>query len=152
MADPNPLLYPLIAQLRAERERRGMSQEELAERAGFTEKQVAKWENGFRQPSAFLLAIWGEALGLAVVTVPLSSMQSELKRSMEDASLQRLNAIATMNSCTSNRSGKSKTSSSSRSITSALMGDLFSFLGESPAPNAAPGTRPTFATRTAAAA
>jgi transcriptional regulator with XRE-family HTH domain len=126
MPEPSPLLFPLIAQLRARREQLGLSQDDLDERAGFTEKQVAKWERGFRQPSAFMLAIWANALGLAVVTVEEATLRSELRASMDEYSQARQSEIATMNCTRRKKRGRSRSSSVTRSTTSSMTADLFS--------------------------
>src|SRR4051794_30290398 len=47
------------SRLRGLREQAGLTQSELAERAGFTRDGIAKWESGSREPS------WSNVLALA---------------------------------------------------------------------------------------
>lgn len=152
MSDINPLLVPLIEQLRLRRESLGISQEELTERCGFCEKQIAKWETGLRQPSGFHLSIWAESLGMMVLAGPTNTLPSEQKRTMAEAFQARLSEIAIRNSCTSSQQGKSRSSNFSPSTTSSSMTDLFSFHGVSLEPSAAPDIRQTSATGISAAA
>jgi transcriptional regulator with XRE-family HTH domain len=152
MGEINPFLHPIISALRAERERLGISQEELTERCNFTEKQIAKWEIYMRQPTGFMLTVWAHALGMVVVPVPASTMQSELKAGMDAALLARRNATAITNCSNSKEPGKSKTSNSNPSTISALQGSLWSFLSESRGDGSAPATPPTSDTPTAARA
>jgi transcriptional regulator with XRE-family HTH domain len=118
MPEPSPLLFLMVEKLRAAREARGISQEELAAMCGFTEKQIAKWERNFRQPSAFLMAIWAHALGFVMLPVEASTVQSELKASMDAVSQARLSETATTSSCSGRRRARSAASSCSPSTTS----------------------------------
>lgn len=62
--------------LRAMRKRRGMSQEELARRAGVTQATVSRWESGHDAPSAQTVHALGFALGATVEeTLALASVR-----------------------------------------------------------------------------
>jgi transcriptional regulator with XRE-family HTH domain len=56
----------LVRQLVAARDLRGWSQEDLDQRLGVTDGQVAKWESFRRLPGAFMLMCWAVALGVSV--------------------------------------------------------------------------------------
>lgn len=67
-------LDALIAPLKAERERRDLSQREVGEMMGLASSAaqgaIARWELGTREPSASNLAAWADALGMALEIVP----------------------------------------------------------------------------------
>ncbi len=90
-----PLLTPLVESLRAERIRQGINAEVLAERIGLSEKQVTKWERHIRRPTAFLLAMWAEALGLSILAAPTSTAPAALRDAMADASRRWRSGTAT---------------------------------------------------------
>lgn len=60
----NEWFKQLIADLRAVRQARGISQNELGDKIGCTETLVGKWEMGRRSPTAFMLQCWCDALGV----------------------------------------------------------------------------------------
>lgn len=67
MVNPSPS-DPILAVLRAERRRQGLSQEALAQRLGRTTYQtIWQWENEINSPQLTNLRAWAEALGYAVV-------------------------------------------------------------------------------------
>jgi transcriptional regulator with XRE-family HTH domain len=55
-----------IGELIERREHLGMSQRDLEERLGVSERMVAKWESRRRNPTALNLDRWARALGLKV--------------------------------------------------------------------------------------
>jgi len=57
----------LITDLIRERERQGLSQEELNNDIGVSSGLVSKWESGVRLPSSFYIMCWCSALGLKLV-------------------------------------------------------------------------------------
>ena len=59
------IIEPLIAQ----RERFGLTQNDLDEIIGVTRGQIGKWECGDRTPGLFLLKCWMDALCCKIVTV-----------------------------------------------------------------------------------
>jgi transcriptional regulator with XRE-family HTH domain len=69
--DPN--IRTLVAALRAERQQQHVSQAELEHRIGLARGHVEKWERGVRSPGTFYLVCWGQALGLQLRFVPISS-------------------------------------------------------------------------------
>jgi len=62
----------LIAALRIERQRQGLTILELEERAGFCRNHVEKLENGVRRPTGFVLAVWAWTLGFRLQLAPLN--------------------------------------------------------------------------------
>lgn len=64
-----PRLDPLVVTLLAERRRQGLSQEELAERAGVSRMSVGRFERGDRLPNLWTLRQISAALGLDLVLV-----------------------------------------------------------------------------------
>ncbi len=56
----------LVKQLVAARNTAKMSQEDLDQRLGVTDGQVAKWESFRRLPGAFMLCCWAQAFGLSL--------------------------------------------------------------------------------------
>lgn len=67
-------LEALTAPLKAERERRGLSQRQVGEMLGHTggaaQQIIFRWETGAREPNASNLAAWADALGMALEIVP----------------------------------------------------------------------------------
>ena len=59
--------YVTGAEIRRLRERRGMTQEGLAERIHVSAKAVSKWETGRGFPDISLLEPLAEALGISVI-------------------------------------------------------------------------------------
>jgi transcriptional regulator with XRE-family HTH domain len=56
----------IVDVLRRERVRRGLSQVELAETAGYARETLAFWETSRRMPSLPALEDWAGALGLKI--------------------------------------------------------------------------------------
>ncbi|MGY9013694.1 MAG: helix-turn-helix domain-containing protein [Rhodospirillales bacterium] len=42
----------------------GISQDDLNEALGFSDRLISKWESGDRRPSAFAFSCWAEGLGI----------------------------------------------------------------------------------------
>jgi len=62
----------LITELIRERERQGLSQEELNNDIGVSSGLVSKWESGVRLPSSFYIMCWCLALDLKLVTAKVN--------------------------------------------------------------------------------
>lgn len=62
-------LHPLIAQLAAERARRGLTRTAAANRAGISERSLRDWEHG-GYPNLAALQDYLDALGLRLVAIP----------------------------------------------------------------------------------
>ena len=63
---------PIVVTLRAERERRGLTQQQLGERLGRkTYQSVWQWENGVTSPGLANLREWARALGYDLVLIPV---------------------------------------------------------------------------------
>lgn len=60
----NVFYKDLITELIRERERQGLSQEELCNDIGVSSGLVSKWESGVRLPSSFYIMCWCAALGM----------------------------------------------------------------------------------------
>lgn len=60
------VVQPIIAALRAERQRQGLSQTALAERIGTSQPELCAWEKGRKATGLFLLLSWANALALAI--------------------------------------------------------------------------------------
>src|SRR5262249_4350090 len=80
MAARLPVVWPepegdlwleLLAALRLERIRQGLTIAELGERIGLTGGHIEKLENGVKRPGGFLLASWAWALGFRLSLSPL---------------------------------------------------------------------------------
>jgi len=69
MRRPPPLLEPLGARLRALREARGLTQEQVGERAGFSGKYVSEVERGLRNLPLSLLRAITQGLGASLEQV-----------------------------------------------------------------------------------
>ena len=69
------------------RERAGLTQRDLAERIGVTDKAVSKWETGRGLPDATLLCPLAEALGVAVFELLSGELVSNANRA---ANMRRL--------------------------------------------------------------
>ncbi|GAA4626690.1 hypothetical protein GCM10023196_035960 [Actinoallomurus vinaceus] len=65
---PAPL--PLVTALREERRRQGLTQAEVACRAGYTRSSIGGYETGSDDPSMTGLICWAGALGLQVAFYP----------------------------------------------------------------------------------
>jgi transcriptional regulator with XRE-family HTH domain len=63
-----------MAEVRRLREARGITQLDAAYRAGFSQVQVNRWENGYNHPSIYAFATYIEALGFKLTIVPSSPM------------------------------------------------------------------------------
>src|SRR5437660_7912393 len=57
---------PLVTRLKREREQRGWTQSELAERTGTTQINVSRWENGVTTPSPYYRRRLGELFGKSI--------------------------------------------------------------------------------------
>lgn len=97
MTPPCRPVAPVIALLRQRRESLGISQEDMEERIGVTRGLVQKWETGVRQPSAFLLTCYAEALGGSLVLAAPASPASAPAPATVAASHRAPSAIATRN-------------------------------------------------------
>ena len=66
----NDFLNPIVSQLVALRKHRGMTQEEVNDQIGVSDRLVSKWECGMRTPTVFHLICWAQVLDseLTVVT------------------------------------------------------------------------------------
>lgn len=58
--------HPIIDDLKAERQRRGMSAAVAAERAGISQSAIYRWEEGGASPRLAELAAYAAALGYAL--------------------------------------------------------------------------------------
>lgn len=58
---------PLIQQLIEARRKRGLRQEDLDLMIGCADRLVSKWESHTRNPSAYFLLLWCQALGVRLV-------------------------------------------------------------------------------------
>lgn len=75
--------------LKAERERLGLSQGDVAEKLGVTPASVGHWERGIREPGLEMLERWGNVLGVPVVLLvggedPIVLKLRELLPSLDD--------------------------------------------------------------------
>lgn len=61
--DPRPTNNSKLAQLRIAR---GMTQTQLAEKVGCTQKDISRWEHGTRTPASKSLILLSQALGCSV--------------------------------------------------------------------------------------
>lgn len=62
-------MKPLLEKLVAVRKSKGISQSELDDRIGYTNSLVSRWECGDRNPSAFALFVWADALDIDIELV-----------------------------------------------------------------------------------
>ncbi len=60
----------LITQLQTRRKELGVSQRDLNEYIGIAECLLAKWENGIRAPSAWMMECWADSLACEWVLIP----------------------------------------------------------------------------------
>lgn len=65
------LWLELVAALRCERHRQGLTIAELEAKIGLASGHIEKLENGVKRPGGFLLANWAWALGLRLALAPL---------------------------------------------------------------------------------
>jgi len=65
----------IVAALRAERQRQGLSQGEVARRLSTSTPIVCKWERGTHSPSLHRAVEWAAALGLQVSLSPVTPDQ-----------------------------------------------------------------------------
>lgn len=63
-------VMPMVAALRQERLRQGLTQAAVARRAGYARKTIGGYETGHDNPSVDALAHWAAALGLRVALYP----------------------------------------------------------------------------------
>jgi transcriptional regulator with XRE-family HTH domain len=68
-------ISPAMAEARRMREARGVAQQTLSERAGFSHCQVQRWETGKNHPSVHAFSTYLEALGLRIKIEPIGSME-----------------------------------------------------------------------------
>ncbi len=66
---------PLLAALRAERLARGVSLDQLGQRAGFAHDLIGKWERGARSPRLANAVAWANALGFDLTLAALDEAQ-----------------------------------------------------------------------------
>lgn len=66
-----------VAQLRAAREFRRLSQNEVGDRSGMSGQHIWKWESGRNLPSVPHLAAWAEAVGMELQLVPASTKRDK---------------------------------------------------------------------------
>lgn len=62
--------HPLVAQLKAERQARGLSQEAVARRIGTTRALVSLWETGQGTPGLFNTIAYAAALDYTLTLTP----------------------------------------------------------------------------------
>lgn len=67
----------LAAQLRAERERQGLTQRELGRRIEECSPSLCNWENGRSVPGIAAMAKWAAGLGLELKLTPIVADQIE---------------------------------------------------------------------------
>jgi transcriptional regulator with XRE-family HTH domain len=62
--------HPLIAALRAERERQGIDRAEIARRIGYSHWTLGNWEDGLHAPSLDRFEDYATALGYQLTLTP----------------------------------------------------------------------------------
>lgn len=70
--------HPIVAQLKAERERRGLTLRDVFDRCGIPPATVSAWETGGRSPNLRSLEVYAQSLGrtlVSAVTHPASSKE-----------------------------------------------------------------------------
>ena len=72
-----PQMKDITAQLVDLRKQRGITQAELSERIGMTERYVAAWECGQKNPRLFNLFCWLEALNAKLRVVANDNLNTE---------------------------------------------------------------------------
>ena len=88
----------LIAILRAERRRQGLTQLDLAIKTGHHDNSISSWEAGLRRPKMDSLTVWCAALGLQLDVAPsglsqrgaIDAMQATIDE--QRAEIERLRA------------------------------------------------------------
>lgn len=74
----NPLAHQdveeLVGQLVLRRRTTGVSQAEVADRVGTSQRTVSQWENRAHDPKAGAVMVWARAVGLRLVCVPAESL------------------------------------------------------------------------------
>lgn len=80
---------PFIRSLREIREARGITREELADKAGFHRIHFARIELGEARPSWFLLRAWLQALGYEIQAIPKTTPESALSETRYQQDLGR---------------------------------------------------------------
>ena len=55
--------------IKAERERCGLTQQQLAEKLGYDRSTVAKWENGSKEPLAIVMKNIAEIFNVSIETL-----------------------------------------------------------------------------------
>lgn len=63
-------VHPIVAQLRAAREERGLSRDAVAARTGWTVYTVLQWEHGRRSPRLEGVTDYAAALGYTIALTP----------------------------------------------------------------------------------
>src|SRR3989440_701689 len=76
-SDVKKISRPAISRLKREREQRGWTQSELAERIGTTQINVSRWENGVTTPSPYYRQRLGELFGKSIQELGLIPESSE---------------------------------------------------------------------------
>lgn len=66
-------LEAIIVRLRQRRKALGLTQNDVAIRAGITTQAISSWENLDRSPNSAYLLKWAEAVGVDFETIPLQS-------------------------------------------------------------------------------
>jgi transcriptional regulator with XRE-family HTH domain len=69
-----------IAQLKAARKLRRLSQGEVGARMGTSGQAIWKWEAGLNRPSVERLAAWAETVGFDLQMVPTPRQQHEMEK------------------------------------------------------------------------
>ncbi len=78
---------PSVSRLRQEREQRGWTQSEVAERIGSTRINVSRWENGITVPGLYYRQRLGELFGKSLLELGLIPERSEAQLEKVDTSL-----------------------------------------------------------------
>lgn len=66
----------LVGQLVLRRRTAGLSQAEVADRVGTSQRTVSQWDNRAHDPKVGAAVVWGRAVGLRLVCVPAESLSS----------------------------------------------------------------------------
>lgn len=74
----NGFLRDVVGLLVEHRKKQGISQEELNDRLGVADRLLGKWEAGSRQPTAFNLYCWADALELKLTVISQNSEAPKL--------------------------------------------------------------------------
>src|SRR5437763_1732349 len=78
---------PSVSRLRQEREQRGWTQSEVAERIGSTRINVSRWENGITVPGLYYRQRLGELFGKSLLELGLIPERSEVHLEKVDTTL-----------------------------------------------------------------